>query len=187
MPASLLLDHLKRFPISATGGLMLTKCALSSSRSFPPKKLTPRVFDRDLAMYQDTISTFSLAPLNDRFEMLRQLGNIFIIQPEILKSYLTESYLARIENRLLRPFVMQRTDFGEFSRRFWDDILLDEVKPSSSAQTSTASSSAVGGISSGLGGFSFGVNQGQEEQAKLARAGSLGGLMKDLEGFSVEG
>ncbi|SCV72671.1 BQ2448_4208 [Microbotryum intermedium] len=110
---TLLLEHLKKFPISATGGLMLTK---------------------DLALYQDTVASFSLTPLNDRFEMLRQLGNVFIVQPEILKSYLNESYLARIENRLLRPFVMMRTDFGDFKKAFWDNIFgIDENAPGSSS------------------------------------------------------
>ena len=124
-------------------------------------------------MYQDTIATFGLTPINDRFEMLRQLGNVFIVQPEILKSYLTESYLARIENRLLRPFVMQRTDFGDFSRRFWDDTLnSDENKPAPVAP-------GTGGISSGLSGFAYGA----EERDKSSM---LGGLMKDLEGFSRE-
>lgn len=97
----LLLDHLKKFQVSATGGLVLTK---------------------DLAMYQDTIATFSIPTLNDRYEMLRQLGNVFIVQPDILKAYLNESYLARIENSLLRPYVMQRADYGDLSRRFWDDV-----------------------------------------------------------------
>lgn len=77
-------------------------------------------------MYQDTVSAFSIPPLNERFEMLRQLGNVFIVQPEILKSYLTESYLARIENRLLRPFVMQRSDYSDHTRKFWNDIFGDE-------------------------------------------------------------
>lgn len=78
-------------------------------------------------MYQDTISLFNLSTLFDRYEMLRQLGNIFIVQPEILKTYLQESYLGRIENRLLRPFVMQRTDYSEFGRKWWDEILGEEV------------------------------------------------------------
>lgn len=78
-------------------------------------------------MYQDTISLFNLPALLDRYEMLRQLGNIFIVQPEILKTYLHESYLGRIENRLLRPFVMQRTDYSEFGRKWWDEILGDDL------------------------------------------------------------
>ncbi|KAI5476482.1 exocyst complex component protein [Pseudohyphozyma bogoriensis] len=165
---TLLLDHLKRFPISATGGLMLTK---------------------DLAMYQDTITSFGLSALNDRFEMLRQLGNVFIVQPEILKSYLTESYLAKIDNRLLRPFVMQRTDFGDFSKRFWDDVLA-EVKPvTGPATTNSAASTAIS--SSGPIPFAFGDGSGSwsstldgTPNAMAQRKQSLlGGLMKDLEGL----
>ncbi|GAA5991087.1 hypothetical protein JCM11641_004427 [Rhodosporidiobolus odoratus] len=124
---TLLLEHLKKFTISATGGLMLTK---------------------DLALYQDTLSTFALPALNDRFEMLRQLGNVFIVQPDILKSYLNESYLARIENRLLRPYVMMRSDYGDFSRRFWDDV----YGPEDGAQ---GGATAVGGAGAagGMGGI----------------------------------
>ncbi|GAA5894708.1 exocyst subunit SEC10 [Sporobolomyces salmoneus] len=136
---TLLLDHFKKFSISATGGLMLTK---------------------DLALYQDTISTFSLSPLNDRFEMLRQLGNVFIVQPEILRSYLNESYLARIENRLLRPFVMMRSDYGDFGRKFWDDIFGDTT-PS----TATTASTTGGDASNGALGF-----------AKLGTLGNLSSL-----------
>jgi hypothetical protein len=97
-------------------------------------------------MYQDTISSFSLPPLNDRFEMLRQLGNVFIVQPEILKTYLTESYLARIENRLLRPFVMQRTDWGDHGKKFWNDIFGDEGE-----QPGTGVGGRLGGYLEGLG------------------------------------
>ncbi|GAA5924103.1 exocyst subunit SEC10 [Sporobolomyces koalae] len=136
---TLLLDHFKKFSISATGGLMLTK---------------------DLALYQDTISTFALSPLNDRFEMLRQLGNVFIVQPEILRSYLNESYLARIENRLLRPFVMMRSDYGDFGRRFWDDILGDTGTILQDG-TNVASSGPSGQTGGGLG---------------LGRLGGLGSL-----------
>ncbi|KAK4704080.1 exocyst complex component 5, partial [Phenoliferia sp. Uapishka_3] len=177
---TLLLDHLKRFPISATGGLMLTKYATFLLL----RESTPDLFiarSRDLAMYQDTITTFSLPALNDRFEMLRQLGNVFIVQPEILKSYLTESYLARIENRLLRPFVMQRTDYNDFSRRFWDDILLDVTKPTPVVVSGNA---ANGGISSGVNGFSFGSMSAEGDAGR--KPSLLGGLMKDLDSFSRE-
>ncbi|KAK4049397.1 Exocyst complex component 5 [Microbotryomycetes sp. JL201] len=128
---TLLLDHFKKFPISATGGLMLTK---------------------DLALYQDTISTFSLASLDSRFEMLRQLGNVFIVQPKILKSYLTEQYLGRIENRLLRPFIMMRTDYGDYGRKFWDDVL-DESTPAVAAGSGATSSSSSNGNGLGRDGF----------------------------------
>ncbi|BGP22067.1 Exocyst complex component 5 [Rhodotorula toruloides] len=138
---TLLLEHLKKFPVSATGGLMLTK---------------------DLALYQDTISTLSLPALNDRYEMLRQLGNVFIVQPDILRSYLNEAYLARIENRLLRPFVMMRSDYGDYSRRFWDEVFgpdgvqgaegaAGQVGAGATGQGGGAGSGAMGGAVSALG------------------------------------
>ncbi|MBW0500625.1 hypothetical protein O181_040340 [Austropuccinia psidii MF-1] len=99
---SLLLEHLKRFPVSAIGGLMLTK---------------------DLAMYQDTISKFNMSTLNERFEMIRELGNIFVVQPTILKSYLQESMLGKIDLKLLKPFLMMRSDYGDHSKKFWDEVI----------------------------------------------------------------
>lgn len=62
------------------------------------------------------MATFSIPLLNDRFEMLRQLGNSFIVQPNVLKSYMTESHLGKIDPRLLRPYLAQRSDYSTFSR-----------------------------------------------------------------------
>ncbi|KAH9939976.1 exocyst complex component Sec10 [Amylocystis lapponica] len=96
---SLLLDHLRRFPVSATGGLMLAK---------------------DLKSYQDTIGTFSIPSLHERFEFIRQLGNVFLVRPDILKSYITEGYLGRIDATLLRPYLAQRSDWGQAEKGFND-------------------------------------------------------------------
>lgn len=60
---------------------------------------------------------YGIAVITDRFDMLRQLGNIFIVRPEIIKSYMSESHLARIEGRLLRPFLMQRSDYQQYNRK----------------------------------------------------------------------
>ncbi|GBE80010.1 hypothetical protein SCP_0212120 [Sparassis crispa] len=96
---SLLLDHLKKFPVSATGGLMLAK---------------------DLKHYQDTIATFGIPSLHERFEFIRQLGNVFLVRPDILKSYITEGYLGRIDSSLLRPYLAQRSDWGQAEKGFND-------------------------------------------------------------------
>ncbi|BGP37125.1 Exocyst complex component 5 [Rhodotorula kratochvilovae] len=167
---TLLLDHLKKFQVSATGGLMLTK---------------------DLALYQDTIATFSLAPLNDRFEMLRQLGNVFIVQPDILRSYLNEAYLARIENRLLRPFVMMRSDYGDYARRFWDDVFGPDAPVVGAAEAPAAGGERAGGVGGavsalgaripglaalgGMGASAFSSGGGGSGGASGASAGGAGG------------
>ncbi|KAF8897737.1 exocyst complex protein [Infundibulicybe gibba] len=96
---SLLLEHLRKFPVSATGGLMLAK---------------------DLKSYQDAISSFGIAALHERFEFIRQLGNVFLVRPEILKSYITENYLGRIDANLLKPYLALRSDWGQFEKGFND-------------------------------------------------------------------
>ncbi|KAF8076597.1 exocyst complex protein [Lyophyllum atratum] len=96
---SALLEHLRKFPVSATGGLMLAK---------------------DLKSYQDTVSTFGIPALHERFEFIRQLGNVFLVRPEILKSYITENYLGRIDATLLKPYLTLRSDWNQFGKLFND-------------------------------------------------------------------
>jgi hypothetical protein len=115
----LLLEHYKKFPVNPTGGLMLTKYVSCEAPWI-------QLISRDLASYQDTISSFSISILNDRFEMLRQLGNSFIVQPNVLKSYMTESHLGRIDARLLRPYLAQRSDYSTFSRSLQLEDGVDE-------------------------------------------------------------
>lgn len=73
------------------------------------------------------MATFRIPSLSERFEFIRQLGNVFLIQPEILKSYITEGYLGRIDASLLRPYLCQRTDWSQFGSKFYeeDDTLGD--------------------------------------------------------------
>ena len=75
---------------------------------------------RDLKSYQDTVSSFGVAALHERFEFIRQLGNVFLVRPEILKSYIAENYLGRIDASLLKPYLAQRSDWGQFEKGFND-------------------------------------------------------------------
>ncbi|KAJ1030975.1 hypothetical protein NDA18_002200 [Ustilago nuda] len=113
----LLLEHLRRYTVSAAGGIMLTK---------------------DLAMYQDAIGTFGIPILSDRFEMLRQLGNLFIVQASVLKSYMREGHLAKIEVRLLRPYLLRRADYAKEVRDLDDG-------PASTAPTSVTAANNLFG------------------------------------------
>ena len=64
------------------------------------------------------MATYNVPALSERFEFIRQLGNVFLIQPDILKSYITEGYLGRIDTALLRPYLAQRSDWGQFEKGF---------------------------------------------------------------------
>ena len=60
----------------------------------------------------------------ERFEFIRQLGNIFLVRPEILRSYITEGYLGRIDPGLLKPYLAQRSDWSQLEKSF-NDINVD--------------------------------------------------------------
>lgn len=79
-----------------------------------------------MKLYQDTIYTFSIPSLHERFEFLRQLGNVFLVRPDILKSYITEGYLGRIDAALLRPYLAQRSDWGQAEKGFNDSAGLED-------------------------------------------------------------
>ncbi len=71
---------------------------------------------RDLKSYQDVIATFNCPALPERFEFIRQLGNVFLVRPEILATYITDNYLGRIDSELLQPYLAQRSDRGLFEK-----------------------------------------------------------------------
>jgi len=81
---------------------------------------------KDLKSYQDTISSFGIPALHERFEFIRQLGNIFLVRPEILTSYITENYLGRIDSSLLKPYLALRSDWGQFEKGFNDSQALPD-------------------------------------------------------------
>jgi len=152
----LLLDHLRKFPVNATGGLMLAK---------------------DLKSYQDTISSFSIPSLSERFEFIRQLGNVFLIQPEILKSYITEGYLGRIDSSLLRPYLAQRSDWGQFGERF------ENSDVSEFSEIVTQDSSKPGLSRFGMGRLSMMMRD--LEGLRLSDGVTMSGMMAGLPtGFS---
>jgi hypothetical protein len=77
------------------------------------------------------IATFGIFALDERFEFIRQLGNVFIVRPEILKSYINENYLGRIDMSLLKPYLALRSDWSQFEKNFNDAT--DDVPDSNSS------------------------------------------------------
>ncbi|SPO19991.1 related to exocyst complex 100 kDa component [Ustilago trichophora] len=161
----LLLDHLRKYTVSAAGGIMLTK---------------------DLAMYQDAIGTFGIPVLSDRFDMLRQLGNLFIVQASVLKSYMREGHLAKIDERLLRPYLLRRADYAKEVRD------LDDGPAPTTPTTATAANNPFGAgndvfaAAPGAGRDLFGhipglISGGSQASPGGSAAGSAGGTTKTAE------
>lgn len=141
---------------------------------------------RDLASYQDIMSSFGIPALNERFDMLRQLGNTFIVQPNVLKSYMTESHLGRIDTRLLRPYLAQRSDWSTFSRTLVldDGLPVEAADPNGgmSSNTTFSNLSVIGGKSNMFKGSRLSTMSG----VAGAGMGKLKDMLKELDTISPE-
>ncbi|KAJ3348216.1 Exocyst complex component 5 [Entophlyctis luteolus] len=85
-----LLDHIKKFVFTDVGGLILS---------------------RDLSKYYELIQNFRVQRLDEKFEMIREVGNLFIVKPENLAQVINGSYLSQIDFALLTRFLMCRADW----------------------------------------------------------------------------
>jgi len=67
-----------------------------------------------LAKYRGLLEAFGPArpSLEDRFQLLWELGHLYLVRPENLGSLLQEGMLGRMETKLLIPFLAQRTDYN---------------------------------------------------------------------------
>jgi hypothetical protein len=106
---AMLLTHLKKFVVNATGGLVISK---------------------DLSKYQEAVDRWKVKVVNERFEMLRELGNIFLVRPAILRVIIHEGHLAKLDYEAIKPFLMMREDW--LSSKIEKELLLEE-EPESGA------------------------------------------------------
>lgn len=111
--------------------------------------------------------------------MLRQLGNTFIVQPNVLKSYLTESHLGRIDTRLLRPYLAQRSDWSTFSRT----LVLDDGLP---VEAADPGSSHTGSNTGTPGLKTKGSRLSAMSGVAGAGMGRLKEMLKEFEALSPE-
>jgi hypothetical protein len=92
----LLFEHFKKFQVSATGGLMVTK---------------------DISKYVSTLKTLTLSKeAESGVEVLSEIGNIFIIGPEALRersrNFAPGGAGKKLQKPDFRAFVMRRDDSG---------------------------------------------------------------------------
>ena len=67
---------------------------------------------RDFGKYLELARSFSVyKKCGDLFEMLRELGNVYLVKPENLRSVMDQGQLGRYSFKSLYPYLMMRTDF----------------------------------------------------------------------------
>jgi len=87
----LLLDHLKRFQVNQAGGIMLSK---------------------DITKYYDVIDKWDVANLKDSFELVQEIGNLFVVGPAALKDRMRDGVLSKVRPNILRPYLIRREDYA---------------------------------------------------------------------------
>eukprot|EP00696_Hemimastix_kukwesjijk_P010882 gnl/Hemi2/23696_TR7954_c0_g2_i1.p1 gnl/Hemi2/23696_TR7954_c0_g2~~gnl/Hemi2/23696_TR7954_c0_g2_i1.p1 ORF type:complete len:716 (+),score=197.92 gnl/Hemi2/23696_TR7954_c0_g2_i1:62-2209(+) len=85
-----LLDHMRKFVVSTVGGLRLM---------------------RDLTEYQNRIRDFNIPAADERFALLRELGNVYLVAPENLRNLMQESGLAKMRASEVHAYIAQRADY----------------------------------------------------------------------------
>lgn len=96
---NLLLDHFKKFLVNTTGGIVLTQ---------------------DVIRYQSVIDSWEIPELSERFQLLREISNLFTVQPNLINSLIVEGHLAGLKISTVRQYISKRTDFSpSYIERFF--------------------------------------------------------------------
>ncbi|KAI7833307.1 exocyst complex component Sec10-like protein [Kickxella alabastrina] len=85
----MLMEHFRKYVVSVAGGLVLVK---------------------DMSKYREAVGSFGIPALVEKFSILQDISNIFVVQPASLKSLLDEGPLARLDRATLQAFVQMRED-----------------------------------------------------------------------------
>ncbi|SCV04116.1 LANO_0G08262g1_1 [Lachancea nothofagi CBS 11611] len=89
-----LFEHYKKFQVSSVGGIIVTK---------------------DIIGIQTAIEEWSVDQLLSDFATLRELANLFTVQPEELSSLTNEGHLATVDRKIISAYVAKRDDFNQNS------------------------------------------------------------------------
>lgn len=96
---NLLMDHFKKFNVNSTGGIVLTQ---------------------DVIQYQSVIESWGVPELVESFAILREISNLFTVQPDLINSLITEGHLASLKLYTVKQYISKRSDFSPsyFERLF---------------------------------------------------------------------
>lgn len=87
-----LLNHYKKFQVSSTGGVIVTK---------------------DIIAFQTAVEDWDVEELNEKFATLRELSNLFTVQPELLTSLTKEGRLVNVDREIIDEYISKREDYNQ--------------------------------------------------------------------------
>jgi hypothetical protein len=133
---------------------------------------------RDLKAYQDVLNKFGIPAIDERFDFVRLLGNLFLLPPDSIKSYIKDNALARVDFPLLRPYLMQRSDWSAFGLPGLEAHVGHSAAMEGESETADGiPSSAVKGLRERLGTGRLGAMMRELESLKIGA--------EDFKGFSL--
>lgn len=88
---NLLLDHFKKFKVNSNGGLVLTQ---------------------DVINYQSVIDTWEIEEFSESFQILKEISNLFTVQPNLINSLITEGHLAHLKHNTVKQYISKREDLS---------------------------------------------------------------------------
>lgn len=100
-----LIVHFTKYPVNSTGSLMLTQDVIHYIS-------TLENYDFD-ALRKKLDSDQTSDQIESRFQVLKELTNLFSCQPELLKDLSNEGQLTSLKRSVLRRYIQQRVDFSE--------------------------------------------------------------------------
>lgn len=66
---------------------------------------------KDMTAYYDLVKSWNVGSLNESFEALREIANLFVVSPAALKDRLRDGVLVKVKPGLLKPYLMKREDY----------------------------------------------------------------------------
>ncbi|CCE62394.1 hypothetical protein TPHA_0C02410 [Tetrapisispora phaffii CBS 4417] len=97
---SLLLSHYGKYQVNSMGGIIVTK---------------------DIISYQNIIDEWEIEELSEKFATLRELANLFTVQPELLGSLSREGRLVNLNDNIIAEYIGNRVEINH-------DKLVSSVK-----------------------------------------------------------
>lgn len=68
---------------------------------------------KDIIAFQTAVEDWDVEELNEKFATLRELSNLFTVQPELLTSLTKEGRLVNVDREIIDEYISKREDYNQ--------------------------------------------------------------------------